>query len=60
MEDDVVGLATGRRLVAAARELARLVPQRDQAPQVHWNFVGLPDVQRERGAAEGLAERVAA
>jgi len=31
---DVVGFAAARGLVAAAGELAGLVPQRDQAPQV--------------------------
>src|ERR1700719_1132096 len=57
---DVVGFAAGRGLVAAAGELACLVPQRDQPPQVEGYLVGLPDIQREGGAGEGLAEQVAA
>ena len=39
--DYVVGFAAGRGLVAAAGELARLVPQRDQAPQMDGDVVGL-------------------
>jgi hypothetical protein len=42
--DHVVRFAGGRGLVAAAWELARLVPQRHQAPQVHRDVVGLADV----------------
>jgi hypothetical protein len=42
--DHVVRLAGGRRLIAAAGELAPLVPQRDQAPQVDRDVVGLADV----------------
>jgi hypothetical protein len=38
---DVVGFTAGGGLVAAAGELARLVPQRDQAPQVQGDVVGL-------------------
>ncbi|HJY65282.1 MAG TPA: hypothetical protein VJ254_01025 [Streptosporangiaceae bacterium] len=38
---DVVGFAAGGGLVAAAGELARLVPQRDQAAQVQGDVVGL-------------------
>src|SRR5260370_5299623 len=54
---DVVGFAAGRRLVAAAGVLAVLIPQRDQPPQVHRDLVGLPDIQREGGAGQGLAEQ---
>jgi hypothetical protein len=37
----VVRLASGRGLVAAAGELAMLVPQRDQPAQVEGDVVGL-------------------
>jgi hypothetical protein len=43
--DDVVGFAARRRLVAAASELAGLIPQRDQAPQVRRDLVGLAVVR---------------
>jgi hypothetical protein len=39
--DDVVGFASRRGLVTAAGELAGLVPQRDQPPQVDRDVVGL-------------------
>ena len=54
------GSQDARGLVAAAGELACLVPQGDQAPQVQGDVVGLPDVQGEGGAGQGLAEQVAA
>jgi hypothetical protein len=38
---DVVGFTGRGGLVAAAGELARLVPQRDQAPQMDGDVVGL-------------------
>ena len=57
---DVVGLTAGRRLVTAAGELARLIPQRDQAPQVDRDLVALPDIEREGGPGQGLAEQVPA
>jgi hypothetical protein len=38
---DVVGFAARGGLVAAAGELARLIPQRDQAAQVDRDVVGL-------------------
>ena len=56
----MVGLAAARGLVAAAGELACLVPQRDQAAQVDRDVVGLPDIEREGGAGQGLAEQLAA
>src|SRR5580693_7974264 len=58
--DYVVGFAAGRGLIAAAGELARLIPQRDQAAQVYRDLVGLPDVQGQGGPGEGFAEQVAA
>src|SRR5580704_2006325 len=57
---DVVGLAGRGGLVAAAGELACLVPQGDQAPQVEGDVVGLADVEGEGGAGQGLAEQVPA
>jgi hypothetical protein len=53
----MVGFAAGGRLVAAAGELARLVPQGDKAAQVERDVVGLADVERERGAVQALAEQ---
>ncbi len=44
--DHVVRLASGRGLIAAARVLARLVPQRDQPPQVHRDVVGLDSMHQ--------------
>jgi hypothetical protein len=38
---DVVGFTAGRGLVAATGVLAVLIPQRDQAPQVEGDVVGL-------------------
>ena len=54
----VVRLTSGRGLVTAAGELAPLVPQRHQPPQVGRYLVGLPDVQRERGPVQALAQQV--
>ena len=42
---DVMGLAARGRLVAAAGELALLIPQRDQAPQVQRDLIGLAVVR---------------
>ena len=53
---DVVGLAAGRGLVAAAGVPAARVPQRDEPAQVHRDVVGLPDIQRERRAGQGFAK----
>ena len=58
--DHVVRLASGGGLIAAAGVLAGLVPQRDQAAQVHRDVVGLADVQRKRRAVQALAEQVTA
>src|SRR5580692_4322136 len=44
---DVVGFAGRGGLVAAAGELAYLVPQGDQAPQVDGDVVGLVQCQRQ-------------
>src|ERR1700722_5960451 len=52
--DYVVGFAAAGGLVAAAGELACLVPQGDKAAQMAEDFVGLPDVQREGGPGEGF------
>src|SRR5580692_5856634 len=57
---DVVGFAGRGGLVAAAGVLACLIPQRHQAPQMQRDVVGLPDVEREGGPGQGLAEQVAA
>ena len=57
---DVVGFTAGRGLVTSAGELAPLIPQRDQPPQMQGDLVGLPDIEREGGAGQGLAEQVAA
>ncbi len=57
---DVVGFAGGGGLVAAAGVGAALVPQGGQAAEGDRDIVGLADVQRQRGAAEALAEEVAA
>src|SRR5580704_15512978 len=42
---DVVGFAAGRGLVTAAGELACLVPEGDEAPQVDRDVVGFADVE---------------
>jgi hypothetical protein len=52
---DVVRRAASRMLVAAAAVLAGLVPQRDQAPQVDRDVVGLP---RRRGSPPGRVQGV--
>ena len=56
----VVRFAAGRGLVAAARVLASLVAERDQAAQVDWDVVGLAHVQRQGGTVEAFAQEVAA
>jgi hypothetical protein len=58
--DDVVRFAAGRGLVAATGVLAVLIPQGNQAAQVDGDVVALPDVEREGGAGQGLAEQLAA
>jgi hypothetical protein len=40
--------------------LAGLVAQRDQPPQGDGDLVGLPDIQREGGPVEALAEQLPA
>ena len=54
--DDVVHLAAGRRLVAAARPYAVPVPQDDRAAQVAREILHRAHVQRQALAAERDAE----
>ena len=56
----VVRLAGGGGLVAAAGELAALVPQRHQAAQADRDVTGLPGIQRQGRPAQALAQQVTA